>query len=153
LAERNWGKPLREKLEQGDLRDYIAVGGEVSERLHDLNGGDDFVSWVEDTVGSLELTDYGRDLVGEVCKLNNCIVTTNYDDLIEQVMPEWASYDWKQPGFATALNNSEVVLHLHGSAKNPESIILGGADYQRRADEFSDALTQMLFATRGLIFI
>jgi SOS-response transcriptional repressor LexA len=153
LAERNWGQPLEDKLERGDLRDYIAVGGEVSDRLHALNGGDDFVSWVEDTVGSLELTDYGRELVGEVCKLNSLIVTTNYDDLIEQVRPGWAPYEWKQREFATALNSSEAVLHLHGSASNPASIILGGADYQRRADEFGDALTQVLFASRGLIFI
>lgn len=153
LAERNWGQPLEEKLKRGDLRDYIAVGGEVSERLHDLNGGDDFVSWVKGTVGSLELTDHGRELVGEVCKLNSLIVTTNYDDLIEQVRPDWSPYDWEQQGFATALNSSEAVLHLHGSARNPASIILGGADYQRRSDEFGDALTQMLFATRGLIFI
>lgn|GEM_PF-3871646 len=153
LATRNWGKPLGEKLEQGDLDDYIAVGGEVSNRLHKLNGGDDFVSWVTDTVGSLELTDSGRKLVGEVCKLNSFIVTTNYDDLIEQVRPGWESYDWEQQEFATALNSSEVVLHLHGSVRNPASIILGGADYERRADDFGDALTRMLFTTRGLIFI
>ena len=154
LAERkSWGEQFRGKLEQGDLRDYLTVGGEVSDRLRDLNGGDDFVTWIEGTVGSLELTKHGRDLVGEVCKLNKCIVTTNYDNLIEQVMPEWESYDWEQKEFAPALNRSEVVLHLHGSAKNPASIILGGADYQRRADEFGGALSQALFATRSLIFI
>jgi len=153
LADRPWGEPLIQKLEQGDLHDYLAVGGEVSDRLHELNGGDDFVSWVDDTVGRLKPNDYGRKLVGEVCKLNSCIVTTNYDDLIEQVMPDWESYDWSQQEFATALNGSDVVLHLHGSVKNPASIILGGKDYESRANEFGDALTQALFATRPLIFI
>jgi hypothetical protein len=153
LVRRNWGEPLVEKLEHGDLDDYIAVGGEVSNRLHKVNGGDEFDSWVRDTVGSLEITDFGRNLVAEVCKLNNFIVTTNYDDLIEQVRPEWESFDWEQPGFATAFNRPEVVLHLHGSVRNSASIILGGADYQRRADDFGDALTKALFSTRGLIFI
>ena len=153
LAERNWGEPLREMLEQGDLPDYISVAGNVSDHLHELNGGDDFVSWVKRTVGKLKLTSDGRELVGEVRKLNSRVVTTNYDNLIEQVMPKWVSCDWDQPEFATALNRSEVVLHLHGSAENPRSIILGGADYQRRSDEFYDFLSQALFATRALIFI
>ena len=153
LAKRDWGVPLRETLKQGDLPDYISVAGNVSDHLHELNGGDDFVSWVKGTVGNLKLTGDGRELVGEVCKLNSRVVTTNYDNLIEQVKPKWVPYDWEQPEFATALNGSEVVLHLHGSAKNPRSIILGGADYQRRTGEFDHTLSQALFATRGLIFI
>ena len=68
-------------------------------------------------------------------------------------MPDWESFDWKQREFAPALTSSDVVLHLHGSARNPASIILGGADYQRRADEFGNALSHALFATRPLILI
>jgi hypothetical protein len=153
LAKRNWGEPLKEMLKQGDLSDYISVAGNISDHLHKSNGGDDFATWVKRTVGNLKLTDDGREIVGEVCKLNSRVVTTNYDNLIEQFMPKWASYDWEQPDFATALNRSEVVVHLHGSAKNPRSIILGGADYQRLSGEYYDVLSQALFATRALIFI
>lgn len=148
-----WGDRERQTLENGDLDDYLGIGDGISRRLKGIGTGLDFDSWIQGAVGALPLTDDGRELIREVRQLGKIIATTNYDSLIEGVDPEWASCTWEDEGFAGALRDSGVVLHLHGSVTKPRSIILGSADYQRQDSPLNQVLSRSLFVSHTLTFI
>jgi SOS-response transcriptional repressor LexA len=148
-----WGDRERQKLRDGDLDDFLDIGDGISRRLKGTGTGRDFDSWIQGAVGALSLTDDGRQLIHEVRELGKVIATTNYDSLIENIDPRWPSYTWEDEGFAGALQESGVVLHLHGSVTSPRSVILGSADYQRRDSPLNQVLSRSLFVSHTLTFI
>ena len=148
-----WGDRERQKLEDGDLDDYLDIGDGISRRLKGTGTGRDFDSWIQRTVGTLAPTEDGCQLIREVRALGRIIATTNYDSLIEDIDPKWKSCAWEDHGFAGALQDSDVVLHLHGSVTKPRSIILGSADYQRRDSPLNQVLSRSLFVSHTLTFI
>ncbi len=151
--QEGWGGRMREKLETADLDDYIAIGTEISNRLKGLGEGRNFGTWIENTVGKLTATTDGEQYIDAVRRMGNVIVTTNYDNLIEVLEPKWTAYDWLDKGYAAAVRDSQVVLHLHGSAKNPGSVVLGSGEYQRLETELNTVLTRSLFVSNTLVFI
>jgi len=114
-----WGDRERQKLQNGELDDFLDIGDGISRRLQRTGTGRDFDSWIQSTVGTLAPSDHGRELISEVRKLGKIVATTNYDTLIEDADPEWRSYTWNDEEFAGALQDSCVVLHLHGSCGSP----------------------------------
>jgi SOS-response transcriptional repressor LexA len=148
-----WGSRMRTKLEMADLDDYIAIGTEISNRLKGVGEGRNFDTWIENTVGKLSATKEGERYIDAVRRLGSVIVTTNYDSLIEALEPKWTAYDWEDKGFAAAVRDSRVVLHLHGSANKPSSVVLGSGEYQRLETELNAVLTRSLFVSHTLVFI
>ena len=133
---------------------YIAVADEITRRLRGVRGGRDFDSWINATVGGLRPTPAGKQIIETVCRLGTLIVTTNYDTLIEDLKPEWTSRTWTDSEYAAANTETQIVVHLHGIAENPDSIILSSADYQRlNAEQLTQVLNKSLFASRRFIFI
>lgn len=150
----DWAAGKKNDLDRGDMASYLSVAEEISYRLRNLHEGREFDSWIESTVGQLEPTGAGRHLIESVCALGTVIITTNYDNLIEQVQPAWRSYAWNDEDFANASTESQVVLHLHGSARKPQSIILCNGDYQLlNANKLNQILSDYLFVSRRFIFI
>lgn len=148
-----WAATKTKDLDSGDMVSYLSVAEDISLRLRNFHEGREFDSWIRNTVGKLELTDVGRQLIESVCALGTVVVTTNYDSLIEQVTG-WKSYTWDDEEFAPANITSEAVLHLHGAASKPRSIILSGGDYQRLSDnKLNQKLSDSLFLVRRFIFI
>src|SRR5208282_731665 len=78
-----WPDRMREQLDNADVFTYIAVADEVTRRLDAVRGGREFGTWLQSTVGRLEATGEGTQIVDAVCSLGNVIVTTNYDTVIE----------------------------------------------------------------------
>lgn len=86
------------------------------------------------------------------------IATTNYDDLLEQVV-EWKGYslgtaDDLRPIQSVVRGERTAVVHLHGRYQVPSSVVLGIRDYDDiLADAFAGALLRSLLLTRTLLFV
>jgi SOS-response transcriptional repressor LexA len=152
-----WPDRMREQLDNADVFTYLAVADEVARRLRAVRGGREFGTWLQSTVGRLEATEPGMQIINAVCSLGKVIVTTNYDTVIEKAKKGkngWYSYTWKEDGYGAHPPGQKVVLHMHGVAEDPDSIILSSADYQRYSDnELSKVFNQSLFGSRRFIFI
>lgn len=152
-----WGDQTKQRLNDpnADIFEFLNIGDLISQRLKNVPGRKAFPSWIKDSVGKLEPKGRGAELIQAIRELagGGVIATTNYDNLLEAVLPPWEPYDWDQKGFAGAARQSHVVLHLHGSAANPDSIILGSTDYQRRESPLNEVLSRSLFVEHTLVFI
>lgn len=149
-----WPDRMREQLDNADVFTYLAVADEVARRLRAVRGGREFGTWLQSTVGRLKATEPGMQIINAVCSLGKVIVTTNYDTVIEKAKKGWYPYTWKQDGYGAAPPGQKVVLHMHGIAEDPDSIILSSADYQRYSEnELGKVFNQSLFGSRRFIFI
>jgi SOS-response transcriptional repressor LexA len=151
-----WADRMKEQLDNADAFTYIGAADEIIRRLCAVRESREFGTWLERTVGGLSPTPDGEKIIQAVRKLgkNKIIVTTNYDTLIEDLKPKWRSYTWTDDEYRSAQGKTRAVIHLHGVAGDPESVILGGADYERLSDrELIKVLNQALFASRNFIFI
>jgi SOS-response transcriptional repressor LexA len=149
-----WASRMKDQLDNADAFTYIAVADEITRRLRAVRDGREFATWLQKTVGGLQPTPQGRQIIEAVCSLNNFIVTTNYDTLIERLKPEWNSYTWTDEEYTSGQIEVNTILHLHGIAGKPESIILNSADYERiTASELAEVLNKNLFLSRRFIFV
>ena len=149
-----WPDRMREQLENADVFTYIAVADEITRRLGAVRRGREFGTWLQSTVGRLEATEEGKQIIEAVCSLGNVIVTTNYDTVIEKAKSDWHPYAWNEPGYGSAPGPASAVLHMHGVVGNLKSIILGSAHYQRLSDkQLAQVFNKNLFASRQFIFI
>jgi SOS-response transcriptional repressor LexA len=160
-----WAARMKEQLDCADVFTYLSVADEIRRRLEEVREKREFKSWIQGTVGALQSTEEGKKLITAVRKLamsgpesrhKGVILTTNYDNLIEaleEAGSRWKSVTWKDSQWASAASESRVVLHLHGAASNPDSIILSSADYQRLKTDLNDLLSQVHFVSRTLVFI
>ena len=91
----------------------------------------------------------GRRLYGTLSKLGDKFVTTNYDEWLDESFPfpgisikpsaDSSTATTLQPRIVyrakeiipSKINNANVVIHLHGSVKNPKEMILTMQDYVR----------------------
>jgi hypothetical protein len=149
-----WASRMKDRLNDADTVTYVAIADEITRRLLALREGREFDSWIQGTVGLLQPTHAGRDIIKAVRSLGKTIVTTNYDTLIEDLEPQWRSYTWTDPQYAAAFRGTEVVLHLNGVARKPDSVILGSADYESFSNmQLAQILNKSLFFSRRFIFI
>ena len=150
-----WAADMKRQLSRRDKHSLLSVADEVGRRLREPHEGREFKSWIDGTVGKLTpKDDAATQTIEAIRSLDNVVVTTNYDTLIEYPEPKWIPRTWNDEDFASAFRKSQVVLHLHGIAKKPESIILGSADYQKLGDDKrNNLLGSSLFLTHRFIFI
>jgi Peptidase S24-like/SIR2-like domain len=155
-----WPERMREHLASADAISFMAVADEVRRRLEAQAEGRDFGSWLQESVGSLTPTEEGWELLREIRGLGQMIVTTNYDTLLEIPGPEptlhreWKAFTWKDPQWKSAPDHKPVVLHLHGMAAKPQSVIMSSADYQRIVENKLDkVVSQYVFLSRRFLYI
>ncbi len=149
-----WPDRMREQLDNADVYTYISVADEVTRRLRAIRGGREFGTWLQSTVGRLNATEEGMKIIDAVCSVGNVIVTTNYDTVIEKAKEGWYPYTREQPGYGSPPPDENAVLHMHGVAENPGSIILSSAHYQELSkDDLALVFNNSLFASRRFIFI
>jgi hypothetical protein len=155
-----WAERMREHLASADAISYMAVADEVRRRLEARAEGRDFGSWLQESVGSLTPTEEGWELLSVIRSLGQVIVTTNYDTLLERegrqpaLHPKWNAFTWNDDQWRSAPEQKPVVLHLHGMAAKPQSVILSSADYQRLVlDKLDQAVSQYVFLSRRFLYI
>lgn len=155
-----WAERMREHLASADAISYMAVADEVRRRLEARAEGRDFSSWLQESVGSLTPTEEGWELLSVIRILGQVIVTTNYDTLLERegrqpdLHQEWKAFTWTDDQWHSAPEQKPVVLHLHGMASKPQSVILSSADYQRLVlDKLDQVISQYVFVSRRFLYI
>lgn len=124
---------VREQIKLGNKpgkTDYLI---EAAQRIHDSLGETERSRylWFEDSIGQLKVND--PRLIRAIQGLGGLITTLNYDDLVEQVT-HWTSLALHQHAEVTKCireRKKEVVIHLHGLWKIPDSIVLDRLSYER----------------------
>jgi SIR2-like domain len=124
---RAWADRVLAQID-GDIVDLLCAAENISQRLGAPAGGE-YARWLEDTVGSLNSVDPA--VIDAVKRLGVPIMTTNYDDVIEKTIG-LREVTWKEPYqvISFAQGRSDVVLHLHGHWRFPDSVILGIRSYE-----------------------
>jgi SOS-response transcriptional repressor LexA len=149
-----WVERMKDELDNADVFSYLAAADQIARRLRDIEDGRVFDSWIQTTVGNLKPRGNGEQIIKAVRRLGDVIVTTNYDTLIEDLTPTWTPYTWQDSDYGPADRDDQVVLHMHGVATKPDSVILSSADYERlSANDLAQLLDKGLFARHRFVFI
>jgi hypothetical protein len=111
--------------------DFIEVADELT---HALGGTDDvkFREWLKNIFETLTPTEDGRKLLAAILNLDNSVITTNYDHLLE-IASDSSAYDLTQlDDVVEVINkNQDGIIHLHGHYKVPRNIVLDTASYRK----------------------
>src|SRR5574341_1034744 len=149
---KDWGKSVRASLRSGKLDDLLKVAQEVSKQLGAPRSGE-FRLWLRNTVGSLSVVD--DSLIRAIADLEIPIVTTNYDNLIEDVtgLPTLTWLD--HPDVERVIRGDEkAIIHIHGHWKRPDSIVLDNESYTNvLRDSHTQAILQALRSVRTFLFL
>jgi hypothetical protein len=89
------------------------------------------------------------------------VLTTNYDRLIETVLPEskWRRYSYNRPAELALVLTEQVpaVVKLHGDIDEQSTIVLGETDYRKLLEspdlEPFRHFLETIFATRTVLFL
>ena len=150
-----WAGQMREQLENTDTINCIGIGDQIVRRLREVGGGTGYDSWIQGAISRLRPGPEGEDMITAVRELARdvIIVTTNYDTLIEDLEPRWDPVAWNNDQYQVAQRLERIVVHLHGSHQDPNSVILGSADYERLETRINTIIGRSLFSAFRFIFI
>jgi SOS-response transcriptional repressor LexA len=149
-----WADQRKDNLKNADVHAYLALAEDIIPRLRQVGDGIEFATWIKRAIGGLRLKAEGHELIKAVRSLGNFFVTTNYDSLIEEMDPPLPSCTWTDDEYDTAIRATKLMVHLHGVAGKPESIILSGSDYERlRNAERAQTLNKAIFLANRFLFI
>jgi hypothetical protein len=146
-----WAESTLVRLRSGDLITYLAVADEVSRRLAKSR---EWRDWIKNTVGTITVGDSSA-IHKAICSLNRIVLTTNYDLLLENASPDHQSLHWKQYNeVSEAIGGAgRAIIHLHGVATSPDSVVLGSWQYQALKDDITAQFWQDVLLARRLLFI
>jgi predicted ATPase len=145
-----WRERRLADIESGGLPEVLATASIVQQRLSQRDG--EYESWLRRTVGSLKATE--RTLIQALGSCRAPLTTTNYDDLLEQVL-ELKPIIWRSGRMVDSLRGRESgIVHLHGCVSDPDSVVLGLLDYGRHsANPVAQAVQQMLGTAYTMLFV
>lgn len=142
----DWVETRNALLRNGDAFTYLAVADEISRRLTTANEWED---WIEAAFNSLHVE--RLTLQESICKLSHLVVTTNFDTLLEEASPDHPTVTWKEPDKVRKLfqvrSEEKGIIHLHGVASDPSSVILASWQYQMLLDQETVQDIQKAFST------
>lgn len=127
----------------------------LKDKIIDEGGERAYWDWLSD-VSEQVPKKKNMSLINSVVETGCLILTTNYDDLIEKTFPDLDSMTWRdtQKIQQTIRDNTQAVIHIHGSFKSPESIIFDYNDYQKLNDEQTiKRQLESLIVNKTLIFL
>jgi tetratricopeptide (TPR) repeat protein len=147
-----WGDRVRAQIDSGDVEALLSAAEDVTRRL-DGPGGGEYRRWLRESVGSLTVTQPG--VIERLADLGAPIVTTNYDNLIEEVsgLP---TVTWRQGAQVQRVVRRDDlgVVHVHGHWGDPASVVLGIRSYERMlGDEHAQAVLHALTMLQSLVFV
>lgn len=148
-----WSQRQRDALERGDLDEWLNVAEAISRKLEAPRGGE-FRRWLRETVGQLEAR--GREVIEAIDALGVPLVTTNYDDLLEDVTGR-SALTWRQEHRVSRfIDDGQLreVLHVHGHWDDSESIVLGVRSYDHiSGHQHAQSTLRTLIMTHTAVFV
>ncbi|WP_437726267.1 SIR2 family NAD-dependent protein deacylase [Sorangium sp. So ce861] len=152
LRASKWLDIVRAEIASKETDNLLSAAEKISRKLGGPGGGD-FRRWLRETVGSLRIR---NPRVPEALRaLGLPLLTTNYDDVLEQATGR-RPITWRDaPDFERVLRgDDDAVVHLHGHWRRPETVVLGVRSYEDLLrDEAAQALERALRALHTLIFV
>ncbi len=147
----NWRQLNQERLEKADVTTYLSIADEITRRLETAG---ELHSWIR--FQFLPLKGRSIDLHGHICRLRRLVLTTNYDTLLEEAsdMDTVVLTDSADVSDVLDSDDRKAVVHLHGVASRPETIVLGSWQYQKLSENSPAQFWQnSLLAPRHVVFI
>jgi tetratricopeptide (TPR) repeat protein len=147
-----WGDHIRWQIDSEDVVELLSAAENVTRRLDGPDGGE-YSRWLRESVGSLTVTQ--PEVIEALGRLGAPIVTTNYDNLIEEVT-HLPTVTWLQSNQVQRVLRRDAggVVHLHGHWQSPESVVLGIRSYEQLlGDEHTQAVQHALAMLNTLVFV
>ncbi len=145
-----WKDRVLGEIESSYMPELLSAAEKIETELKDLG---EYDRWLKETVGQLKVLDPST--ISAIKELESPIITTNYDNLLEQVIGvreiTWQDKN-KVASFFQEKDNG--IFHLHGHWDHPESIILGIRAYQNIInDDMTQLFMRALQLGKSLVFI
>ncbi len=145
---------LNMQIDTGRIDYMIQAADTITKKLKSADIGV-FRGWLKDnTVGRLRIAEHS--VIDAVVGLPGVITTLNYDHLLEDASRR-GTITWRQPDEVQDVLlgiNADAVLHLHGSYRDPESVVLGSGTYAAvRDDAHAQTVLRLFTLDRTLLFI
>lgn len=105
-----WAARVLEEIASDDMDDVLSAAEKIARKLD----GGEFRRWLRETIG--ELRALNPEVITAITALGAPVITTNYDDLIEQVTGRRA-VSWQNPSEAESVlrGDESGVFHMHGN--------------------------------------
>ncbi|MBI1929456.1 SUMF1/EgtB/PvdO family nonheme iron enzyme [Candidatus Poribacteria bacterium] len=151
-APEQWANLRLAQIKTGETEELITAAELITTRLGGREGGE-YARWLKESIGSLSIKD--AVLLKAIGDVGAPIVTTNYDNLLEQAtgLPY---VTWKEPRKIDDFirDKRQAVVHIHGHWDEPESVVLGVRSYEDiLGDEAAQNALRALLSTRTLLFV
>jgi hypothetical protein len=138
-----------------ELKKFLKASNHLKDLLN--APGHPFINWLNEIFENLEIKD--KELISNILDL--CcpiILTTNYDTLITSIdnitKRQIYIYNENDLILKAIKDKQDLIVHLHGIYKKPESIILSGKDYDElNNNEGYKFLLKKLFSDYHFLFI
>ncbi|MEW6073952.1 MAG: SUMF1/EgtB/PvdO family nonheme iron enzyme [Planctomycetota bacterium] len=147
-----WAKRQGMALKDGDLDELLGVAEQVTLKLGGPGGGE-YARWLDDEFRNLHHED--RSWTDALLALAVPILTTNYDDLLEN-SDRRTAVTWREPARLQEILQRRLAAigHLHGHYSQPQSVVLGIRSYDEiLAHEPTQALLHAAAALNSLLLI
>jgi HEAT repeat protein len=144
---------LEMQIELGEIDLLIGAAEMLSSRMQARSDGV-YRGWLQESIGKLEMRD--RKPLDALAAIPGVLATLNYDHLIEKATGRTAVTWLKTNDVQDVLTgtNRDAVLHLHGSYKDPESVVLGLRSYLLVKDHpHAQAVLNLFTIDRTLLFV
>lgn len=116
-ASEQWANLRRGQIDSGDTDELISAADLIEKQLGGRESGE-FARWLKASIGMLSINDNA--LLKGIGDLGTPIVTTNYDNLIEQATG-LESITWNESRKIDDFtrNKRQAVVHIHGHFDEP----------------------------------
>jgi len=135
----------------GTTTPLIAAAEKVTRSLQAVDGA--YEDWLRDAIGSLRVSSPG--LIEAIGLLGQPILTTNYDNLLEEVLRR-DRVTWREASqiHAAVLAKTTDIGHIHGHWRDPASVVFSAQMYGAQgSNDAIQALQQAIALTRKLLFV
>ena len=149
-CDQDWVNSKKKDLSRDDIEEWLSVAAILTSKLETNTH---FKTWLRKSVGSLQ--PLRKELIEEIGKLNAPIFTTNYDNLIEDILKYPHITNRQSDKIQEVLNdNRKAVVHLHGHYDDAESVILGIRSYQDLTNNtFFQELEKAISLSKHIVYV
>lgn len=149
-CNQTWFETMNMLLILNDVNQWIHVAETITQKLIEASR---YKTWIKKTVGELPILK--KDLIEHLGKLNLPIFTTNYDDLVKNILNKSTIHEADIDKIGEVLKfERDSIVHLHGHWDFANTLIFGTKSYLNILQD-NDFQSQMksLMMSKHIIFV